>query len=141
MRPKTSVSYDRWQWRRVSSGTPVVVRNHFAKGCKALFAGRGTDMEIADWRSRIDKLDEQIVALLSERAAAAVAIGQLKRGSNAPIYEPNREQAVFEHVRAVNPGPLTAAQLQDIYDRLMDVMRALQRVDAPVESSSAPVAR
>ena len=98
-------------------------------------------MEIADWRSRIDKLDEQIVALLSERAAAAVAIGQLKRGSNAPIYEPNREQAVFEHVRAVNPGPLTAAQLQDIYDRLMDVMRALQRVDAPVESSSAPVAR
>ena len=98
-------------------------------------------MEIADWRSKIDKLDEQIVALLSERAAAAMAIGQLKRVSNAPIYEPNREQAVFEHVRAVNPGPLTAAQLQDIYDRVMDVMRALQRVEAPVESSGQPVSR
>ena len=98
-------------------------------------------MEIADWRSRIDELDEQIVALLSERAAAAVAIGQLKRGNNAPIYEPNREQAVFEHVRAVNPGPLTAAQLQDIYDRVMDVMRALQRVDVPAESKGAPVGR
>ena len=86
-------------------------------------------MEIADWRNKIDQLDEQIVALLSERAAAAVAIGQLKLSNNAPIYEPNREQAVFEHVRSINPGPLTAAQLQDIYDRLMDVMRALQRVD------------
>lgn len=86
-------------------------------------------MEIADWRKKIDQLDEQIVALLSERAAAAVAIGQLKLSSNAPIYEPNREQAVFEHVRSINPGPLTAAQLQDIYDRLMDVMRALQRVN------------
>ena len=97
-------------------------------------------MEIADWRVKIDELDEQIVALLSERAVAAVAIGQIKRGTSAPIYEPGREEAVFEHVRAVNPGPLTAAQLQDIYDRVMDVMRALQRVDAPEESHHAPAA-
>lgn len=87
-------------------------------------------MDIAEWRIRIDQLDEQIVGLLSERAAAAVAIGQIKRGSGAPIYEPGREEAVFEHVRAINPGPLTTPQLQDIYDRVMDVMRALQRVDA-----------
>jgi chorismate mutase len=84
-------------------------------------------MDIADWRSKIDTLDEQIVHLLSERAAAAVAIGQLKAKSSAPIYEPQREQTVFEHVRKVNPGPLTGAQIQDIYERLMDVMRALQR--------------
>jgi chorismate mutase len=84
-------------------------------------------MDIADWRSRIDELDEQIVMLLSERAAAAVAIGQLKAKSSAPIYEPQREQAVFEHVRRVNQGPLTGTQVQDVYERLMDVMRALQR--------------
>jgi len=84
-------------------------------------------MDIADWRSRIDELDEQIVMLLSERAAAAVAIGQLKARSSSPIYEPQREQAVFEHVRRVNPGPLSGAQVQDVYERLMDVMRALQR--------------
>jgi chorismate mutase len=84
-------------------------------------------MDIADWRNKIDTLDEQIVHLLSERAAAAVAIGQLKAKSSAPIYEPQREQTVFEHVRKVNPGPLTGAQIQDIYERLMDVMRALQR--------------
>jgi len=30
-------------------------------------------------------------------------------------------------VRSVNPGPLTDAQVQDIYERVMDVMRALQR--------------
>ena len=84
-------------------------------------------MDIPDWRNKIDQLDEQIVRLLSERAAAAVAIGALKRQSNAPIYEPHREQAVFEHVRKVNPGPLTGAQIQHVYERLMDVMRALQR--------------
>jgi chorismate mutase len=84
-------------------------------------------MEIADWRNKIDTLDEQIVRLLSERAAAAVAIGEIKRRNSAPIYEPNRESTVYEHVRSTNPGPLTAAQVQDIYERIMDVMRSLQR--------------
>jgi chorismate mutase len=84
-------------------------------------------MEIADWRKKIDLLDEQIVGLLSERATAAVAIGGIKRHNSAPIYEPNRERDVYEHVRASNPGPLTAAQIQDIYERIMDVMRSLQR--------------
>lgn len=94
-------------------------------------------MDIAEWRTKIDQLDEQIVSLLSERAAAAVAIGQLKRSTGAPIYEPNREEMVFEHVRRINPGPLTAAQLQDVYDRVMDVMRALQRVETPGQSATA----
>jgi chorismate mutase len=84
-------------------------------------------MDIPGWRNKIDELDEQIVHLLSERAAAAVAIGQLKAQSHAPIYEPQREQAVFDHVRRVNPGPLSGAQIQHVYERLMDVMRALQR--------------
>ncbi len=84
-------------------------------------------MEIADWRKKIDSLDEDIIRLLCERAAAAVAIGEIKRQSSAPIYEPNREREVFEHVRAVNPGPLSATHVQDIYERIMDVMRALQR--------------
>lgn len=84
-------------------------------------------MDIPDWRNKIDELDEKIVHLLSERAAAAVAIGQLKAQSSAPIYEPQREKAVFEHVRRINPGPLSDAQVQDVYERLMDVMRALQR--------------
>ncbi len=84
-------------------------------------------MEIADWRNKIDGLDEQIVRLLNERAAAAVEIGKLKAKSQKPVYEPQREQAVFEHVRSVNPGPLSGVQVQDVYERIMDVMRALQR--------------
>ena len=84
-------------------------------------------MEIADWRKKIDDLDEQIVRLLSERAAAAVEIGKLKAKNESPIYEPQREQSVFEHVQKMNPGPLSNAQVKDVYERVMDVMRALQR--------------
>jgi chorismate mutase len=84
-------------------------------------------MEIADWRKKIDTLDDQIVKLINERAAAAIAIGALKQKSASPIYEPDRERVVFTHIRDTNPGPLSGPQVQDIYERIMDVMRALQR--------------
>jgi chorismate mutase len=88
-------------------------------------------MDIADWRKKIDELDTQIVRLLCERASAAIAIGELKQSAAAPIYEPQREQEVYENVRreciAAKPPTLSTAQAQDIYERVMDVMRALQR--------------
>ena len=86
-------------------------------------------MEIEDWRKKIDELDEQIVKLISERAAAAKAIGQLKQGDGLPVYEPKREQDVFTHVKSLNPGPLDDTELIHVYERLMDVMRTLQRRD------------
>jgi chorismate mutase-like protein len=84
-------------------------------------------MDISDWRKKIDELDEQIVQLISKRAEAAKAIGELKKGSSLPVYEPGREQAVFDHIRAVNPGPLSGTEMQDVYERIIDVMRTLQR--------------
>jgi chorismate mutase len=87
----------------------------------------GTNKELSDWREKIDALDEQLVKLISERAAAANAIGEIKHKSGLGVYEPRREQAVFEHVRAVNPGPLPDQEMQHIFERIMDVMRSLQR--------------
>ena len=84
-------------------------------------------MDISDWRKKIDELDEQIVRLICRRAEAAQAIGELKRTSDLPVYEPKREQAVFNHVRAVNPGPLDDAELLHVYERIIDVMRTLQK--------------
>jgi chorismate mutase len=93
-------------------------------------------MEIADWRLKIDELDRQIVALLSERASAAKAIGQLKRSTSMPVYEPNRERVIFENVRAANKGPLPDMELVHIYERIIDVMRALQRNELASESTA-----
>lgn len=86
-----------------------------------------TALDIADWRDKIDKIDEQIVKLISERAAAANAIGELKHKDSLPVYEPKREETVFAHVCKVNPGPLPDQEMQHIFERIMDVMRALQR--------------
>jgi chorismate mutase len=84
-------------------------------------------MDLSDWRKKIDELDEQIVQLISKRAEVAQAIGELKHKAQSPVYEPGREQAVFDHVRAANPGPLADAELLHIYERIIDVMRTLQK--------------
>jgi chorismate mutase-like protein len=84
-------------------------------------------MDIADWRRKIDELDRQLVALLSERARAAVEIGALKRNTSLPIYEPDRERVVFENVQALNRGPLPGREMVRIYERIMDVMRNIQK--------------
>jgi chorismate mutase len=96
-------------------------------------------MDIADWRKKIDALDEQIVKLLNERAACAIAIGEIKRQNGAAIYEPQRERQVIEHARTSNPGPLASEQVQDIYERIMDIMRALQRADHGVHAAQKAV--
>ncbi len=86
-------------------------------------------MEIAEWRKQIDEMDEQIVQLISKRAEAAKAIGDIKRQGTLPVYEPQREKDVFEHVKRINPGPLADAEIIHVYERIIDVMRTLQRRD------------
>jgi len=84
-------------------------------------------MDIADWRKKIDELDRRLVELLNQRAQAAHEIGKLKRNVGMPIYEPDREQAVFGNVRKLNQGPLPDRDLLRIYERIMDVMRQIQK--------------
>jgi chorismate mutase-like protein len=83
-------------------------------------------MDIADWRRKIDELDRQLVALISERARCAVEIGKLKQNSQLPVYEPDRERIIFENIQRANHGPLSQVQLRQIYERLVDVMRQIQ---------------
>jgi chorismate mutase-like protein len=84
-------------------------------------------MEIADWRKKIDDIDRRLVELLSERASAAVEIGRLKRDTRLPIYEPERERIVFENVQKINQGPLPQREMVRIFERIMDVMRNIQK--------------
>jgi len=84
-------------------------------------------MDISDWRKKIDELDRRLVELLNERAAAASAIGRLKRNTDLPIYEPERERQVIANAQNCNAGPLEGQDLARIYERIMDVMRNIQK--------------
>lgn len=84
-------------------------------------------MDIADWRKQIDEIDRKLVELINQRAKAAHEIGKLKSKAAMPIYEPDRERLVFSNVCELNHGPLADADLLRVYERLIDVMRQIQK--------------
>jgi chorismate mutase len=86
-------------------------------------------MDISGWRKKIDDLDRKLVALLNERASAVVEIGRLKRDTNLPVYEPDREREVISNVRQSSSGPLGERDLAQIYERIIDVMRNIQKLE------------
>jgi len=93
-------------------------------------------MTLEELRDRIDALDRELVELLSERARAALMIGHLKAATSLPVYEPSREKVIYANVRAANKGPLPDIELTHIYERIIDVMRALQRNELASERNA-----
>jgi chorismate mutase len=78
-------------------------------------------------RKRIDELDEQLVRLLSERAACALEIGHEKKLVGLEIYQPSREAEVLAHVQSINPGPLDNGAIRRLFERVIDEARRLER--------------
>jgi chorismate mutase len=95
-------------------------------------------MDIADWRKKIDEIDQKLVDILNQRAQAVQEIGRLKRDSRLPIYEPDRERIVLTQVQESNQGPLHHRHLVQIYERIMDVMRNIQKDEIVGDGATLP---
>ena len=83
--------------------------------------------KLDEYRVLIDDVDRRLVALLNERTRTVQEIGRVKRDSGLPIYEPKREQLVFENITAANQGPLSPEGLRRIFERIIDEMRSIQK--------------
>ena len=78
-------------------------------------------------REQIDVIDRQIAELLNQRARVVEVIGDLKQNAQMKVYEPKREDAVYQNIASANQGPLRNDSLKRIYERIIDEMRTLQR--------------
>ena len=85
-------------------------------------------MSIEHWRNEIDQIDEQLVRLLNERSRCAIELGRIKRELGLAIYSPDREKQVIQHVTSVNGGPLDAAAVRRLFERIIDESRSIERV-------------
>jgi chorismate mutase / prephenate dehydratase len=83
-------------------------------------------MDLGDWRSRINDLDNQILLLINQRAEAALHIGDLKRRQEAPHYVPEREAEILARLTARNAGPLPTAAITAIWSEILSGCRALE---------------
>lgn len=80
-------------------------------------------------RDRIDELDRRLVELLNERTRIVEELGELKEQLGMGIYEPRREDEVFSNVLSANRGPLPPDALRRLFERIVDEMRTLQRLN------------
>ncbi len=82
---------------------------------------------MASLRERIDQINDQLLALLGERARLAVEIGHVKRADGAGVYQPLREHQIIEGLLRRNPGPLGAEHIRRIFTEIISACRALER--------------
>jgi chorismate mutase len=90
---------------------------------------------LAECRARIDALDLRILELINQRTRIVEEIGRLKRWLNMPIYEPKREDEVYANVTSHNGGPLSAEAVRRVFERIIDEMRAVQKMRMEQENS------
>ena len=99
-------------------------------------------MDLDQLRLRLDAIDGQVLALLSERAGTVLAIGDYKRQHGLPIHVPERENDVVRRLQADNPGPLHGDAIERIYRTIIEEMRRLEEehVGRPDESGKTKTA-
>jgi chorismate mutase len=78
-------------------------------------------------RERIDSLDLRILGMLNERTRIVEEIGRVKKEAQMAIYEPRREDQVFNNVTSSNGGPLPDDAVKRIFERIIDEMRKVQK--------------
>jgi chorismate mutase/prephenate dehydratase len=83
--------------------------------------------ELGPLRKRIDRIDDQLLRLLNQRAALAVEIAARKAKTNALVYAPGREKRVLERLVRRNPGPLQASDVQAIFTDVISASRGLEQ--------------
>ncbi len=84
---------------------------------------------LAEVRADIDLIDQQLIALINQRARLAQTVGRLKQqaGQENHFYRPEREAAILREVVQHNPGPIDQQGLVRIFRELMSACLAMEK--------------
>src|SRR5438093_10914769 len=84
---------------------------------------------VQSYRKEIDKIDDEIIRLLNERARHVIAIGKLKKAqdSRANLHTPAREAEILDRICKNNPGPFPSEALRVVYREITSGSLALER--------------
>lgn len=92
-------------------------------------------MSIADWRSAINAIDDELLRLLNMRAQLAVKVGQSKKVAGLALCDPAREQEVIERACRANRGPLAENAIIELFGC---IIRESRQVEAQAMEQQEP---
>jgi chorismate mutase / prephenate dehydratase len=84
---------------------------------------------LSQTRQEIDRIDEQLIRLLNERAEHVLRIGEIKKQQGLDIYVPGREEALLKKLCQINDklsGKLTERAIRAIFREVMSAALALE---------------
>jgi len=89
----------------------------------------GDDKKLQEIRARIDEIDRQLQALITERARCAGEVARLKdiAKDDSEYYRPEREAQILRTVVERNEGPLADDDIARLFREIMSACLALQR--------------
>ncbi len=77
-------------------------------------------------RKRIDRIDQQLLQLLSRRGLEVQEVGRIKRRSNAAFHVPEREAALLKGLQGKNKGPYSREAVEGIFREILSASLALE---------------
>jgi len=83
-------------------------------------------LDIADWRNKIDEIDEKLLKLLNERAGYAIEIGKIKKKEGIKIYDPAREDEIFLNLCNSNKGPFKNESIRNIFRKIIEETKNIE---------------
>lgn len=83
-------------------------------------------MNLDDIRIGIDKIDRELLDLLSQRAELVHEVGVVKKRDGLQIYAPEREEALLRKLVEMNQGRLPEKSIRAIYREIMSAALALE---------------
>ena len=86
-------------------------------------------MSVGEWRAEIDRVDDELVALLRKRARLVAALAELKSGAGLPLHDPDREREVIERACRACAPPLDEMAINRIFTCVLQESR---RMAAPL---------
>ena len=76
-------------------------------------------------RGHIDAIDREIVALLNKRAIESLSVRALKASKQMDVFDPKREEEIFDSLVQCNRGPFSDDGLKAIYALILKLSKEI----------------
>jgi chorismate mutase/prephenate dehydratase len=85
------------------------------------------DQKFDALRAEIDRLDDEMLALLNRRASVVEEVARQKQASGRPFYAPHRERAIIDRLQESNPGPFPTEAIRPVFQEIISACLSLEK--------------
>ena len=90
---------------------------------------KGKNLELAEFRNIIDRIDDEIMENVFERIGLMGDLAEYKKKNNIPVFDPAREREVIARItkKGIEYG-LSDEFIKKVYQALIDESKRIQKI-------------